>query len=221
MQKKAIILLSGGMDSLLTLAIAIKENYIPFVLHINYSQNTQKKELIAFNEICNYYSIDEARRLVVDIDYLAKIGGTSLINNEDIAEKEGSIPNSYVPFRNANILSIATAWAEVIVAETLFIGASQVDFSGYPDCRQVFFDAFEKAINFGTKPETKIKIITPLMELTKADIVKKGVELQIPFELSWSCYFANEKACGECDSCKLRLKGFELARTKDPIIYEK
>lgn len=220
MYNKSIVLLSGGMDSLLTLAIAIEQKEIPFALHINYLQNTQKKELAAYNDICDYYKLPEEQRLVIDIDYLAKIGGTSLINNEIIQEKNHTdIPNSYVPFRNANILAIATAWAEVINAKSLFIGASQVDYSGYPDCRQVFFDAFEKAINLGTKPETEIKIVTPLMEMTKADIVSKGIELKVPFELSWSCYFDNDKACGICDSCKLRLSGFNKLGIKDPIPY--
>jgi 7-cyano-7-deazaguanine synthase len=219
--KNAIILLSGGMDSLLTLAIAISQGYKPYALHLNYGQATQSKEENAFQSIIEYYKIKD--KLVVNIDYLRQIGGSSL-TDEKIDKVELSdvvpIPNSYVPFRNANILAIATAWAEVINAEALFIGASEVDFSGYPDCRRVFFDAFEQAIKFGTKPDTNISIHTPLIKMTKADIVRKGVELKIPFELSWSCYFSNDAACGVCDSCKLRLNGFKEAGIIDPIKYQ-
>ena len=261
MNKKAVILLSGGLDSLLTLAIAISENYEPFPLHLNYGQITQQRELQAFNDILEHYKIEN--KLIVDIEYLKKIGGSSLTvvgampcacpnENErgqpqeidptvlrspnEIAEqarndgnsrgnsdlnntKNNSTPNSYVPFRNANILAIATSWAEVISANAIFIGASEVDFSGYPDCRRIFFDAFEETINLGTKPETSITVETPLIKMTKEDVVREGAKLKIPFELSWSCYFENEVACGVCESCKLRLNGFRNAKIKDPIQY--
>ena len=129
------------------------------------------------------------------------------------------IPNSYVPFRNANILAIAVSWAEVISAKALFIGATQVDFSGYPDCREEFFAAFQQVINFGTKPDTQIEIKTPIINYSKSDIVKKAVEINVPLKHTWSCYKSDDKACGECDSCLLRLKGFELAGIADPIEY--
>ena len=184
MQKqKSIILLSGGMDSLVTLAIAIDKGYIPYVLHLNYSQNTQEKELKAFNSICNYYSLLEKQRLIINIDYLKKIGGTSLIDVDKFhsckEENNINVPDSYVPFRNANILAIGTSWAEVIGANAIFIGASQIDYSGYPDCRRVFFDAFENTILYGTKEDTNIKIITPLINMSKEDIVRNGIRLKV------------------------------------------
>jgi len=225
MEKKAIVLLSGGLDSLLTLAIAINENYQPFPLHLNYGQITQERELKAFNDILEHYKIEN--KLIVDIEYLKKIGGSSLtdknitVENHTVEDtiKNSAIPNSYVPFRNANILAIATSWAEVISANAIFIGASEVDFSGYPDCRRIFFDAFEQTINLGTKPDTRITIETPLIKMTKEDVVREGIKLKIPFELSWSCYFENEIACGVCESCKLRLKGFKNAGINDFIQY--
>ena len=217
---KAIVLVSGGLDSLLTLAVAIQQKLSVSTLHINYNQATQKKELEAYNNIINYYNI-EKESLVVDIDYLKKIGGSNLTEDNFNKKNTDNIPNSYVPFRNANIIAIATAWAEVIEANYIFIGASEVDYSGYPDCRRVFFDAFEKTIELGTRPDTKISIITPLLKMTKEDIVRKGIELNIPFELSWSCYYSNDLACGVCDSCKLRLNGFNKVGISDPIKYQK
>ena len=217
--KKAIILLSGGMDSLLTLAIAIQNEMIPYTLHINYGQNTQIKELNAFKNINNHYNIATNHTMIVDIDYLKNIGGSTLTDVDFNIKKNDNVPNSYVPFRNANILAIATAWAETIGAEHIFIGASEVDYSGYPDCKREFFDAFENAIELGTRPDTKIKIQTPLISMSKEDIVRKGIELNTPFELSWSCYYMDDAACGECPSCKLRIKGFNKANMSDPIKY--
>jgi len=186
---------------------------------------TQERELKAFNDILEHYKIEN--KLIVDIEYLKKIGGSSLtdknitVENHTVEDtiKNSAIPNSYVPFRNANILAIATSWAEVISANAIFIGASEVDFSGYPDCRRIFFDAFEQTINLGTKPDTRITIETPLIKMTKEDVVREGIKLKIPFELSWSCYFENEIACGVCESCKLRLKGFKNAGINDFIQY--
>ena len=219
--KRAVISLSGGMDSLVTLATAIEQNYIPYALHVNYYQNTQEKELKSFHSICDYYNIKEENKLVVDVDYLKKIGGTSLINGSyHKSDNQDEIPDSYVPFRNANMLSIATAWSEIIQADAIFIGASQIDYSGYPDCRKVFFDAFEKTILYGTKRAKPVKIIAPLLNMSKKDTVCEGVRLKVPFELSWSCYYNNDYACGQCDSCKLRLKGFKEANVKDPILYK-
>lgn len=216
----AIILVSGGMDSLVTAAIAAKEHQLAF-LHVNYGQRTQSRELKAFNDIADHYHVQD--RLVVDISYLAKIGGSSLtdsnieVSKADLASKE--IPTSYVPFRNANILSIAVSWAEVLIAKKIYIGAVEEDSSGYPDCRQVFYDAFNKAIELGTKPGSGIEIVTPIINMKKSEIIKKGAALDAPFRLSWSCYKNEDKACGECDSCALRLKGFQQAGLVDPIDY--
>jgi len=216
----AIILVSGGMDSLVTAAIAAKEYDLAF-LHVNYGQRTQSRELKAFNDIADHYNVKD--RLVVDISYLAEIGGSSLtdssieVSKADLSNKD--IPTSYVPFRNANILSIAVSWAEVLEAKKIFIGAVEEDSSGYPDCRQVFYDAFNKTIELGTKPGSAIEIITPIINLKKSEIIKKGAALNAPFSLSWSCYKNENKACGECDSCALRLKGFQQAGLVDPIEY--
>lgn len=217
---RAIVLVSGGMDSLVTAAIANQDYELSF-LHLNYGQRTQKREMKAFNDIADHF--DVKNKMVVDIEYLAKIGGSSLTDNKiDISKADlnfEGIPTSYVPFRNANILSIAVSWAEVIGASRIYIGAVEEDSSGYPDCREVFYDAFNRVISLGTKPETDIKIETPLIHLKKFEIVKKGAELNVPFELSWSCYKNEDIACGECDSCALRLRGFEIAGLTDPIQY--
>jgi len=221
-EKLAIVLVSGGMDSCLTAAMA-NEKYNLAFLHVNYGQRTEKRELQAFNDIANYYGVEE--RLVVNIKYLSEIGGSSLTDNEmevtkpDLDSKE--IPSSYVPFRNANILSIATSWAEVLEAESIFIGAVEEDSSGYPDCRRSFYDFFEKMIKEGTKPDTNITIETPIINMSKEEIIIKSMELNSPIQLTWSCYKSNTIACGECDSCALRLRGFQLAGIMDPIKYKK
>lgn len=220
-KKLAVVLMSGGMDSTVCTAIAIKDRFQVAGLHLNYGQRTQQRELKAFNDIADFYNIRQ--RSIVDINYLAQIGGSSLTDNKIEVTKaklyNQDIPTSYVPFRNANILSIATSWAEVIGAEAIYIGAIEQDSSGYPDCRLSFFHAFQKAIELGTKPETNIKIITPIINYTKKDIVLKGKELNVPFHLTWSCYKESEIACGECDSCALRLRGFREAGVEDPIQY--
>ncbi|HMQ80291.1 MAG TPA: 7-cyano-7-deazaguanine synthase QueC [Ignavibacteria bacterium] len=217
---KAIILVSGGMDSLVTAAIASREYELAF-LHINYGQRTEKRELKSFNDIADHYNV--AERLMVNIDYLAKIGGSSLTDKSIEVSKANihnqEVPTSYVPFRNANILAIAVSWAEVIGAKKIFIGAVEEDSSGYPDCREVFYDAFNKMISLGTKPDTNIKIESPIIHMKKYEIIMKGALLNAPFRLSWSCYQNEEKACGECDSCALRLKGFQEAGLVDPIDY--
>ncbi len=219
-REKAVVLVSGGMDSCVTAAIAHTECELAF-LHLNYGQRTQQRELKAFNNIADFYNVRE--RLVVDVGYFSQIGGSSLtdtrisVSKADLESQE--IPSSYVPFRNGNILSIAASWAEVIGAGKIFIGAVEEDSSGYPDCREDFFRPFEKALNLGTKPQTRLRIITPLIHLAKADIVRKGLELNAPLELTWSCYQNEDKACGICDSCALRLRGFEQAGVEDPIEY--
>lgn len=219
--KRAIVLLSGGMDSAVCLAKTIEMGYTVSALHVNYGQRTEKKELASFDNLCNHYGIES--RLIVDISYLAAIGGSSLtdrrieVTKANLENKE--IPNSYVPFRNANILAIATSWAEVIKAETIVIGAVDEDSSGYPDTRKDFFSAFENTIRTGTKHEFDIKILTPIIDLQKWEIAQEGQRLGVPFELTWSCYQSEEKACGECDSCGLRLRGFAKAGFADPIEY--
>ena len=217
----AITLVSGGLDSCLSAAIAA-QNYKLAFLHINYGQKTEKRELQAFHDIAEYYRVD--KRLVVDMHFFSQIGGSSLtdvnleVSRANLNNKQ--IPSSYVPFRNANILSIATSWAEVIGAEKLFIGAVEEDSSGYPDCREDFFKIFNKAIAAGTRPGSGIEIITPLIHMSKEQIVKEALKYKAPIHLTWSCYQKETIACGICDSCALRLRGFQKAGKKDPIQYE-
>jgi len=219
--KIAICLVSGGMDSCVTAAIAKAETDEIAFLHISYGQRTEHRERQAFNDIADFYNVE--KRLDVSIEYLARIGGSSLTDESievSAANLESNeIPTSYVPFRNANMLAIATSWAEILKANAIYVGAVAEDSSGYPDCRPEFFEAFERTIEVGTKPETRIKIVTPIIHLSKAEIVRKGIELNAPLHLSWSCYRSEDAACGTCDSCALRLRGFEQARIKDPIVY--
>lgn len=209
------------MDSCVSTAIAAAESDNIALLHISYGQRTEERERKAFNDIADHYGV--ANRMDVSIAYLAKIGGSSLtdeamsITDADLESKE--IPTSYVPFRNANMLSIATSWAEVIGASRIYIGAVAEDSSGYPDCRPEFYAAFQQTINTGTKPDTHIEIRTPIIDMTKAEIVKKGIELNAPLHLTWSCYRSSDVACGTCDSCALRLRGFAQAGVTDPIPY--
>lgn len=220
-RKKAVVAVSGGMDSCVTAALA-NINYDLAFAHINYGQRTENRELKSFNDIADFYHVKE--RLIIDYTHLSKIGGSSLtdkkieVTKADINNSE--IPSSYVPFRNANILSACTSWAEVLQADKIFIGAVFEDSSGYPDCRPSFFKTFEKMIDEGTKPETKITIETPIINLSKSEIVKKGIELKAPLHLTWSCYKNEDEACGECDSCALRLRGFKIAGIEDPIPYK-
>ena len=217
----AIVLVSGGLDSCVAAAIAHQHHKTAF-LHVNYGQRTEEKELKAFNDISDYYCVK--RRLVADISYLKEIGGSSLTDETIQIEKPKpnsfEIPSTYVPFRNTHLLSIATSWAEVIGANQIFIGAVEEDSSGYPDCRTTFFKAFNQLIEKGTKPDTYITIKTPIINLKKKDIIIKAMELNAPLHLTWSCYKKNNRACGVCDSCFLRLRGFKEAGLKDPICYE-
>jgi 7-cyano-7-deazaguanine synthase len=209
------------MDSCVTAAIARGQSDDMAFLHISYGQLTEARERKAFNDIADFYGVE--KRLDVSIEHLAKIGGSSLtdgainVSEADLESKE--IPTSYVPFRNANMLAIAVSWAEVIGASAIYIGAVAEDSSGYPHCRPEFFDAFQKTIDAGTKPETRIELRTPIIHLSKAEIVKKGIELNAPLHLTWSCYQSETLACGTCDSCALRLRGFAQARKTDPITY--
>jgi len=218
----SVVLVSGGMDSCVTAAVAEQESKRLAFLHISYGQRTEERERRAFVEIADHYGVRD--RLDVSIEHLAKIGGSSLTDSSvEVTEADlGStqVPTSYVPFRNANMLSIATSWAEVIGAGAIYIGAVAEDSSGYPDCRPEFYDAFREVINTGTKPETYIEIRTPIIDLSKAEIVRKGVDLDAPLHLTWSCYRNEEMACGTCDSCALRLRGFENAGVQDPIAYQ-
>ena len=217
----AVCLVSGGMDSCVTAAIAKSENDRIALLHVSYGQRTERRERRAFEDIADFYRVE--KRLAVSIEYLAKIGGSALTDQEvEVPEADltsGEIPATYVPFRNANMLSIATSWAEVLGAARIYIGAVAEDSSGYPDCRPAFYAAFERAIREGTRPETNIRIVTPIIHLSKAEIVRKGLELGAPLHLSWSCYRSEDAACGACDSCALRLRGFEQAGAADPIPY--
>lgn len=214
-------MLSGGMDSLVTTAIAAHLGYELAALHINYGQRTEKRELTSFQQICKFYQID--RRLEMNFEHLSMIGGSSLtdpsmpVTAAKLHSQE--IPTSYVAFRNANMLSAAVSWAEVIGANKIFIGAVDEDSSGYPDCRVNFFDSFNELIKYGTKPDTNIEIQTPIINMKKWEIVIRGMELEAPFEYSWSCYQNEHVACGVCDSCALRLRAFEQAGVRDPIEY--
>lgn len=209
------------MDSCVTAASAAQEVDELAFLHISYGQLTETRERKAFNDIADHYNVED--RMDVSIEYLAKIGGSSLTDDKipvsESALDSKEIPTSYVPFRNANMLSIATSWAEVIGASSIYIGAVAEDSSGYPDCRPDFYAAFQQTIDTGTKPDTNIEIRTPIIHLSKADIVKKGIKLNAPLQLTWSCYRSEALACGTCDSCALRLRGFAAADIKDPIPY--
>ncbi|MCR4289664.1 MAG: 7-cyano-7-deazaguanine synthase QueC [Candidatus Scalindua sp.] len=217
----AVVLLSGGLDSCVTMAIA-REKHNVALLHVGYAQRTQTREYNCFRSIARYYKVPETRTLALELDFLRKIGGSSLTDLNIPVDKGNTsrdIPTSYVPFRNTHLLSIAVSWAEVIKAESIYIGAVQQDSPDYPDCRAEYYEAFNKLIEVGTKPSTNIKVVTPLLNMSKSEIVKKGIELAAPLQLTWSCYERNDKACGCCQSCRIRLKAFEEAGFKDKIHY--
>ncbi|MBI4480122.1 MAG: 7-cyano-7-deazaguanine synthase QueC [Acidobacteria bacterium] len=217
---RAVVLMSGGMDSCLTAAIAAQQFQLA-ALHVSYGQLTEARERQAFQEIADFYEIRQ--RLVIEQPYLGRIGGSALtdprIPLREAKLEATDIPSSYVPFRNAHFLAAAVSWGEVIGAEKIFIGAVEPDSSGYPDCRPAYYRIYNDLIAAGTRPETQLEIVTPLIQLRKHDIVKKGIELGAPFHLSWSCYRSSEKACGTCDSCALRLRAFEQAGVEDVIPY--
>lgn len=219
---KAIVLLSGGMDSLVCLGEAINAGMDVSLLHMNYGQKTSKRERQAFEEIADFYKIKKEDRKIIDMTFLQQIGGSSLTDSSITVKNYSGdtqiIPDSYVPFRNSIILSLAVSWAEVVGAQSLYIGANYEDSPGYPDCRPSYYEAFNKLITEGTKAGD-IKIITPVLRMKKKEIIKRGEALNVPFELSWSCYKNEEASCGECDSCVLRLRGFKEAGIKDPIKY--
>ncbi len=217
----AVCLVSGGMDSCVTAALAHRDVSRLAFLHISYGQRTEARERQAFEALAEHYGVKQ--RLVVSLSHLVQIGGSSLTDS-GIAITEAnlqaqSIPTSYVPFRNAHLLSVATSWAEVIGGRYIYIGAVAEDSSGYPDCRPEFYKAFQEAINLGTKPSTDIEIRTPVIAMKKSEIVCLGQELNAPLDLTWSCYARSDRACGECDSCALRLCAFRNAGVTDPIAY--
>jgi 7-cyano-7-deazaguanine synthase len=216
----AVVLASGGMDSCVTMAIA-NQGYRLAALHVAYGQRTQQRELQSFQALADFYGIKH--RLVSHLEHLRSIGGSSLTDPGVAVEaanldREG-IPTSYVPFRNAHFLSIAVSWGEVLGASKIFIGAVAEDSSGYPDCRPEYYEAFNRVIEIGTKPSTRLEIITPVIHLRKSAIIRRGIELGAPLHLTWSCYQSEELACGVCDSCALRLRAFEEAGMEDPIPY--
>jgi len=217
----AVCLVSGGMDSCVTAAIAQEENDELAFLHVSYGQRTEKRERESFEAIADHF--DVTSRLVISLEQLARIGGSSLTDNSIPVTAANlsapGIPSSYVPFRNAHLLSAAVSWGEVIGANAIYIGAVAEDSSGYPDCRPEFYDAFQTVLDVGTKPETHITIRTPVIAMRKSEIVSRGIELGAPLHLTWSCYQQSELACGNCDSCALRLRAFREAGATDPIPY--
>lgn len=219
--KKAVSILSGGMDSTLASYIAKQQGYELITVHFNYGQRTQTKELEAFRNISEQLGVKE--KYEIDIPFFTQIGASALTDESiDVPTTgiEDGVPVTYVPFRNGIFLSIATAIAEKHQAQAIFIGVVQEDSSGYPDCTDTFISKIQSAMNEGTKKETNITIKTPLVHLTKEQIVKKSIELDVPLQYTWSCYKDEDKACGVCDSCRLRLKGFKLAGVEDKIEYK-
>lgn len=219
-----IVLLSGGMDSAVVAAIAQQECDKLAFLHLNYGQKTWQRELQAFKEIADFYKIPKSYQKIIDMTFLNQIGGSSLTDSSmEVTQYQGDsseIPSSYVPFRNTHILAMAVSWAEVIGFSKIYIGANHEDSPGYPDCRPAYYEAFNKLIQEGTK-EDNIQVITPVISMKKKEIVAQGVKLNAPLNLTWSCYSQSDLACGKCDSCALRLRGFKEAGIEDPISYSK
>jgi 7-cyano-7-deazaguanine synthase len=219
-KSKAVVLLSGGMDSCVATAIADQAHSLA-LMHASYGQRTEQRERRAFDDIADFYRVQE--RLIFRLDALAKIGGSALTDQRigvpETEPRASGIPITYVPFRNAHFLAAAVSWAEVIGASAIYIGAVEEDSSGYPDCRPEYYKAFSELIRVGTRPETHIKIVTPVIGMRKAEIVRRGVELGAPLQSTWSCYQAEKAACGACESCRLRLRGFAEAGVRDPITY--
>src|ERR1700730_3737372 len=224
--RKAVVLLSGGMDSCVCAAIAIQAHGSEHValLHVGYGQRTQKRERQAFESIADFYRVHQ--QLVVQLDHFRAIGGSALTDgtiavpeHQHISANPGSneIPVTYVPFRNAHFLSVAVSWAEVIGAHSIYIGAVAEDSSGYPDCRPEYYRVFQELIRVGTRPETQVEIVTPVIALKKSEIIRKGIELGAPLHLTWSCYQSEDAPCGGCDSCLLRMRAFAAAGVNDPI----
>src|SRR5271163_2869332 len=232
---KAVVLLSGGMDSCVCAAIARERHGAGNValLHAGYGQRTQDRERRACEGIADFYGVNQNQRLVVQLDHFRAIGGSALTdaniavpenkltppNVGETGEHASSVPVTYVPFRNAHFLSVAVSWAEAIGAGAIYIGAVAEDSSGYPDCRPEYYRVFQELIRVGTRPETEIEIVTPVIALRKSEIIRRGLELGAPLQLTWSCYQSSDEACGACDSCLLRLRAFAEAGVADPIEY--
>ncbi|ELY70422.1 7-cyano-7-deazaguanine synthase QueC [Natrinema versiforme] len=220
-RKRAVVLLSGGMDSATAASVARDRGYEIYALHTSYGQRTEDRELECARLLAD--ELDAADFLRLETDHLSAIGASSLTDDEmavDDADLESDeIPTSYVPFRNANLLAMAVSYAEANDCEAVFIGAHSEDFSGYPDCRPEFFEAFETVVDVGTKPDTEISIEAPFVEHSKTDIAERGVDLAVPYEHTWSCYRENEPACGTCDACAFRLQAFQNIGVRDPIEY--
>jgi 7-cyano-7-deazaguanine synthase len=221
---KAVVLLSGGMDSCVTAALA-RQTHELALLHASYGQRTERRERRAFDEIADFYSVGQ--RLVVRLDHFTQIGGSALTDariavperQTETAIAGNEIPPTYVPFRNAHFLAVAVSWAEVIGANAVFIGAVAEDSSGYPDCRPEYYRVFQQLVREGTRPETHIEMVTPVIGMRKWQIVQRGVALGAPLDRTWSCYQFEEEACGACDSCRLRLSAFAEAGIADPVAY--
>ncbi|MGH9816310.1 MAG: 7-cyano-7-deazaguanine synthase QueC [Candidatus Acidiferrales bacterium] len=240
---KAVVLLSGGMDSCVSAAIA-RTTHDVALLHASYGQRTEQRERQSFEAIADYWGVHQ--RLLVRLDHLGLIGGSALTDHriavpEDGAgiagvppashsnrritaaqgrqDAGGTIPITYVPFRNAHLLAVAVSWAEVLQARAVFIGAVAEDSSGYPDCRPEYYKAFQEVVRIGTRPETQIEIVTPVISMKKSEIVRRGIEVGAPLHLTWSCYQFEDEACGMCDSCRLRLQAFRTAGQPDPLPY--
>lgn len=227
--ERAVVCVSGGLDSCVTTAIAARE-YELLLLHVNYGQLTQAREARAFSQIADFYRVPEERRLLVDLPWLGKVGGSALtdpsipLREADLAPAPGpvrEVPASYVPFRNTIILSAAVAWAEAAGAGRVYIGVLEEDSSGYPDCREEYIAAMQRVVELGTRPQTRIRLVAPLIHTRRTDAIRLGMELGAPLHLTWSCYKNSLVACGRCDSCALRLAAFAQAGLEDPIPYER
>jgi 7-cyano-7-deazaguanine synthase len=225
MSHPVIVLASGGLDSCVATTMAHNENRDLAMLHVTYGQRTAARERSSFNAIADFFNVPAGRRLIVDVDFLATIGGSALTDNsipmpeQEPLDREG-IPVSYVPQRNGNLLFIAAAWADTISAQSIWTGMVEEDSSGYPDCRRTFVDAIEVAIGRGNNDDhPDPKIVTPLIYMRKSEIVRAGIEAGAPLHMTWSCYQYEDEACGVCDSCLLRLRGFAEAGVPDPIPY--
>ena len=219
---KAVCLLSGGMDSSTLAYVAKSRGYTILALHLNYGQRTQRKEQKCAKKIASLLNAEAFVEL--NLDYFTKFGASSLTDDaiavEEFDQERAHIPNTYVPFRNANLLSIATSFAESRGADAIFIGVQSLDYSGYPDCRPQFIEAFQHVIDLGTKDTTKITLFAPFINMTKTNILQEGIRLGVPYEQTWSCYRNEEKACGSCGSCHFRKEAFAALGRRDPIEYE-
>jgi len=219
---KAVCLLSGGMDSSTLAYLAKSEGYEICALHLNYGQRTESKELACAQKIASL--LDAKDFIAVNVGYFSQFGESSLTDKkiavEEFDSARAQVPNTYVPFRNANLLSIATSFAEAKGADAIYIGVQSLDYSGYPDCRPQFIEAFQRVIDLGTKDTTTISLKTPFIRMTKTDILNVGMKLGVPYEYTWSCYQNEDKACGTCGSCHFRKEAFAAVGKQDPIAYE-